>query len=283
MKSLIILSSIFFSSSILAKCNTGAIGVYHQTGFGISFGGGGSSVGYHDKDTTNVPLSINGEMACFKRTNKLVIKGESKKDGSEKNKMVISPMKVDFENIPEPHVRQYIFVEKNANPLLRKFHQMSFICAGEMPLSIDATSDQIIKILANKDSAEVKVSHVFATGAAAENLKKANFTLATQPTFEFFKNLYKDKTAKEMATQDCCNDVRIPSILSDTSIRSLAGVERTIASSFTTMGAEVPNGCSADFIKSMNNYLLENYETNESLKDYSISKKWFSSDLVFEW
>lgn len=45
----------------------------------------------------------------------------------------------------------------------------------------------------------------------------------------------------------------------------------------------VPNGCSNDFATSMKNYQLENYEANDSLKDYKVKKKWFSDDLVFEW
>lgn len=283
MKTLFIISSILFSNTLLAKCNTRAIGVIHESGFGISFGGGGSSAGSFDKNVTNVPLTINGELACFKKTSKFDIKGESKKDGEQKNKMVITPMKLEYENIPNPHFRQYIFIENDSNPLLRKIHQMSFVCTGEIPLSIEATSDHVLKVLSDTSSASVNVSHVFATGAAADNLKRANFKLSTQPTFDFFGKIYKDKTAKEVAAMDCCNDVRVPSILNSTSINSLAGVERSIASNFTTMGAEVPNGCSADFIKTMNNYLLENYKENESLKDYKISEKWFSSDLVFEW
>lgn len=284
MKTLFVLSSLLLSTQSWAKCNTKAIGVIHQSGFGISFGGGGGKVGYYDKDTTNVPLSINGELACYKRTKKLDIKGETKKDGTQKNQMVLSPMKVDFENVPNPNFRQYIFVEQNADPMLRKFHQMNFVCAGEIPLSVDGTSDQIIKVLSDKPtSGEVNVTHVFATGAAAENLRKAHFKYSTQPTFDFFSTLYKEKTTKEKATEDCCNDVRIPSILSDSSIRSLAGVERSIASGFTTMGGEIPNGCSADFSKTMSNYLIENYKQNESLKDYNVSTKWFSDDLVFEW
>jgi hypothetical protein len=283
MKTLFIISSILFSNILLAKCNTRAIGVIHESGFGISFGGGGSSSGSFDKNVTNVPLTINGELACFKKTSKFDIKAESKKDSEQKNKMVITPMKLEYENIPNPHFRQYFFIENNANPLLRKIHQMSFVCTGEIPLSIEATSDNVLKVLSDNSSASVSVSHVFATGAAADNLKRANFKFSTQPTFDFFGKLYKDKSSKEIAANDCCNDVRIPSILNSTSINSLAGVERSIASNFTTMGAEVPNGCSADFIKTMNSYLLENYKNNESLKDYKISEKWFSNDLVIEW
>lgn len=284
MKKLFLISALLCSTPIWAKCNTGVIGVYHQTGFGISIGSGGSKMGFYDKDTTNVPLSINNELACYKRTSKFSVKSESKKNEQETNKIIITPLKVEYENIPSPHHREYVFVEQNANPLLRKFHTISFICTGEIPLSVEGKSDHVLKIIAESNKAEVSISHVFATGAAADNIHKNNAKkLVMQESFDFFKNLYNTKTLKEVVTnQECCQDIRVPSILSHTSISALTDVERKIASEFTTLGSEVPNGCSTDFIKTMQPYLLENYEQNESLKDYKIQKKWFSNDLVLE-
>lgn len=272
-------------TSAHAKCNSNAIGYRHETGFGISFGGGSSSAGFYDKNTVNVPLSINGEQACFKKVNAFKMKSEKKKDKAEKNSIVITPMKTEFEKIPNAHQKQYIFVEKNSTDLLTKFHVMSFICAGEIPLSIEATSDSVLKINTQHDQASMKVTHVFATGAAAENLNKANKgKTANAETFDFFSKIYMEKSQKELAVdQACCSDFKIPSIISDTSIHAFSGVERAIASSFTTMAANVPNGCSNAFAESMKNYQLENYESNDSLKDYKVKKKWFSDDLVFEW
>lgn len=286
MKTLLILF-IFssFASLAEAKCNTKAIGYYNQSGFGISFGGGGSSAGYYDKNTINVPLSINGEQACFKKVNAFKMKSEKKKDKAEENSIVITPMKTEFEKIPSAHQKQYIFVEKNPSKLLTKFHVMSFICAGEIPLSIEATSDTVLKIHTQADSVDIKVAHVFATGAAAENLNKGNKgNTASRETFDFFSKLYMEKSQKELsADKPCCTEYKVPSIISDTSIHALSGVERAIASSFTTMASNVPNGCSNDFATSMKNYQLENYEANDSLQDYKVKKKWFSDDLVFEW
>lgn len=272
-------------SQAFAKCNTNAIGYRNESGFGISFGGRSSSAGFYDKNTVNVPLSINGEQACFKKVNAFKMKSEKKKDKAEKNSIVITPMKTEFEKIPNAHQKQYIFVEKNPSELLTKFHVMSFICAGEVPLSIEATSDTVLKINMQPDSADVRVTHVFATGAAAENLNKGNKgKTANSETFDFFSKLYMEKSQKELSVdQDCCRDYKVPSIISDTSIHAFSGVERAIASSFTTMASNVPNGCSNAFAQSMKNYQLENFETNESLKDYKVKKKWFSDDLVFEW
>lgn len=282
MKKLLFFLLFTASNPLWSKCNTGHIGVYHESGFGISFGGGSSSAGFYDKDTTNVPLSINNQPACFKKTSKYSMKGEIKKDHQTENKIIISPLKVEFENVPSAHVRQYLFIEKNINPLLRKVHQLNFICAGGIPLSIEGGSDFVISILGKTDTPSVNVTHVFAMGTAAENLKPYH-SPSTRDSFEFFKKLYQNKTLKEISSgEDCCHDIKVPSILSDTSIHSLAGVERKLASSFTTMGAEVPNGCSEDFIKSMEPYLLENFEKNESLEGIKIKKKWFSEDLILE-
>ncbi len=266
-----------------AKCNTKAIGYYNQTGFGISFGGGSSSAGYYDKNTVNVPLTINGEQACFKKSTAFSMKSEQKKDKPEENNIVISPMKTEFENIPSPHQKQYIFVEKNQSRLLTKFHVMTFVCSGEIPVSVEATSDSVYKIQVQTNSPSVEVSHVFATGAAAENLRKR--TPSTNETFEFFTKLYKEKTTKELSRElPCCTDYHAPSIISDTSVKALTGVERAIASSFTTMAENVPNGCSNAFSDSMKKYQLENYAENDSLKDVKVKKKsWFSDDLLFEW
>ena len=267
-----------------AKCNTQAIGVVHERGFGISFGGGRESAGYQDKNTVNVPITINGQQACFKKSSAFSMKSETKDKKSE-NSIVIKPMKAEFENIPSPHQKQYIFVEKNPIKKLTKFHTMSFICAGEIPLSIDSVSDSVMEIELKTNQVQMNVTSVFATGAAADNLNRGrNKRTYSQETFDFFTKLYKEKTNLEMdQALPCCSDHKVPSIISDTSIRALAGVERAIASTFTTMATDVPNGCSNSFVETMKNYQLENYKTNESLKDYKVKKKFLSDELVFEW
>ena len=240
-------------SEAFAKCNSEAIGYRKETGFGISFGGGSSSAGFYDKNTVNVPVSVNGEQACFKKVNAFAMKSEKKKDKAEENNIVITPMKAEFEKIPSPHLKQYIFVEKNPQRLLTKFHVMSFVCSGEIPLSIEALSDSVLKIKMQSDKVEVNVNHIFATGAAADNINKANKgKMSSSETFDFFSKLYMEKSQKELAVdQACCSDFKIPSIISDTSIHAFSGIERAIASSFTTMATNVPNGCSNAFAETM--------------------------------
>lgn len=286
--SIITFASLLLSTQSFAKskCMTDAIAIYKETGFGISFGGGNSGASFGETSYVNVPLSINGEQACFAKKTAFQMKSESKKDKADKNKIIVTPMVTDFENVPDGHQKQYVFVEKDANDLLTKFHVMSFICAGEIPLSVEATSDSVFKIMTDGQNVSMKASTVFATGIAAKNIyKNMGEKTSAQPTFDFFNKIYLEKTHKELVEgMPCCTDYRVPSILTDTSIKSLTNVERAITSSFTTMHSKVPNGCSKDFVETMKNYQLENYSANESLKDYKIKKKgWFSDDLVFEW
>lgn len=287
MKKIILCSSLLLISSYThAKCNTMAIGVYKETGFGLSFGGGKSSAGFYDKHNVNVPLSIDGRQACFREVTAFKMKSEKKGNKPMQSSISITPMKTEFENVPSPHQKQYIFVEKNeADRNLTKFHVLSYVCSGELPLSIAAVSDSVQDLENKKDDVEVKISTVFATGVAAANLKDYLSSKASSiDTYNFFTKLYKEKTIKEIDNYTpCCGPVKVPSILTGTSINALAGVERKIASTFTTMTDSVPNGCSSEFAETMKEYQLENYSSNESLKGYKVKKGWISSDIKFEW
>ncbi|MGZ3806530.1 MAG: hypothetical protein ACXVCE_00485 [Bacteriovorax sp.] len=267
--------------TIQAACDTDAIIYKHETGMGISFGSGGVKSNYDEGMSVNVPLSINGEAACFRKKSQFSLKAENTKD-IDKGKIIIAPMQLDFENVPNPSAKQYLYVEKNEDKTKVKFHTMSFVCTGEIPLSIEATSDSYSKIFKDSQNATISYTTVFATGAAADNLNAGRRALSSQGTFDFFAKLYKEKTQRELDV-NLSYGQKTPSIISDTSINAMAGIERDIVSSFTTMGARVPNGCSKDFSTAMEQYLLENYEQNDSLKDYKIKTKWFSDDLVFSW
>ncbi len=263
-----------------ARCNSNAIGVIHQSGFGISFGGGESSAGSYDKNTINVPLTIDGKQACFKK--KTSYKIESK----EKNKMVISPMELDFENIPAPHFKQYIFVQKKPDSLQTKIITMNFVCSGEIPLSTEAMTNSLFSIKASQEM-EVNTSSTFASGVAAQNLGyRYKLNDQNNEALSFFAELYqakKKKTEEELAIKPDCTEVSIPSLISQSNTEILGAVKKGITSEFSTLPKDAPNGCSQEFSNEMKNYLFENYVDNESLKDFKIKKKWFSKDLIFEW
>lgn len=255
-----------------AKCNTEAIEYINSSGFSISFGSGNSSKA-GSIESVNVPMTIDGKAACYRKTSKFEIKDEQKK-GETEMQISVSPLKVEFENIPSPHVKQYLFIEKNPeNPFYTKFHTMSFICSGDIPLSVEATSDRYLDVMVKSNQAEVKVTHFFATGQAAENLNKTKKGSSNnQATFDFYSKLYQEKTQRELEDAPKC-EYNIPSIISETSIQVLTNVHREIASNYTTMGAKVVNGCTKDFSESMKNYLYENYKDNETLSSFKVKKK----------
>ena len=277
------LSTFFFLATIdaFAACNTGAIVYKRESGFSLSFGTGSSKTEAGDATSINVPLTINNQQACFRKKSAFTLKAENSKD-IDKGTIRISPLNVEFENVPDPSTKQYLFVEKSADRMQTKFHLMSFICTGEIPLSVEAVSDSYSKLISSSNSVNVNFHQVFATGRAADIISQNGMVISSQETFDFFGKVYKDQTQKELDIPPCCGQ-KVPSILSDLSINALSGVERKIASSFTTLGARVPNGCSKEFSSAMSNYLLDNYEKNDSLKDYKVKKIWFSNDLSFEW
>ncbi len=154
MQKLVFLISTFSVFHLYAKCNTDAIIYKKETGFGISFGGNSKS-NFEESSSINVPLSINNEPACFKKKSNLKIYTETKDDFSS-GKFVVTPTSVEFENVPDAHTKQYVFIEKIAAPYQLKFYTMNFICSGEMPLSIEAATDNYLEIdLKSKASARI--------------------------------------------------------------------------------------------------------------------------------
>lgn len=244
----------------------------NESGFSISFGGGSSSKA-GQKETINVPMTIDGQPACYKKTSKFEINNEAtEKENSMQ--LSVSPIKVEFENIPDAHVKQYLFIEKDEkNPFYTKFHTMSFICSGDIPLSVEAGSDRYIDVVTKSNRPEVRETTFFATGAAAENLNRRKKGLSNnQETFNFYSKMYKNKTQRELEDAPKC-EYNIPSILTETTIQVMTNVHREIATNYTTLGAKVVNGCTKDFSESMKNYLFENYKQNETLSSFKVKKK----------
>lgn len=277
MKLLLPLIALSLSPIIHAKCNTGAIIMKRESGFGISLSGGGISSSSSNEESINVPFSLNNEPACFVKKSKFEVKTESSKDAASE-KITISPLKVEFENVPDAKVRQYIFAEKGKDKLSTKFYSMSFVCAGELPLSIEGYADSYLDLKIKSTTVEMNTSMTFATGAAADNLKRNKVNTNSNEAFKFFTQKF------QMNTKDfnCC-EAKLPSIFSESSVSAISGIERTVVNSFYTIGNEIPNGCSQNYAEKMQNYLVENYEKNDSLNSFKVSKKWFKDDIVLEW
>lgn len=252
-----------------------------SSGFGISFGGFENSSS-DSSFTYNVPLGINGRDACFHKKGSLEVNIEEDKKRM-KGEITIKPAKVEFENVPEGVVKEYFFAHKEENVLETKFYTMSFVCSGEIPLSIEASSDSYLdlKQRGSLKKGTVSVSSTFATGAAARTLRVKEEDPSARKALDFFAKKYNFENEKPADTV-CC-EYEIPSILSSTSINSMTGVARTITSKFTTMGDNVPNGCASDFSKKMEKYLIQNYKKNDSLTGFEVSKKRFKGEIVLKW
>jgi hypothetical protein len=237
------------SPAILASCDDQNIIYRSETSIGISIGKKGTGSSFGENQSINVPLSINGLSGCYKKVNAFQLKANDSSKGVSKGKITITPLEVEFDNIPNPSAKQYIFVEKNANKLQTKFHTLSFICSGELPLSIESTSDSYQKIIAKSQS--VNYTQIIAIGAAAKNFGTNNQSYS-QDTFNFFLNLYQQKTGKTLAPTTPSFNHNIPDIISETSIHALSNVDRKITSSFLSNSTNIPNGCSKEFSDSMN-------------------------------
>lgn len=254
-----------------ADCDSGAIVMKRETGFSISIGSK-NQTSNSSSLSMNVPLTVNGKSACYRSQNSFELQTEEI-DSKNKFKLTIKPSKVDFENVPEPHTKEYFYIETNPEiPQLTKIHHMTFICSGEIPLSVEANSQTHLELLMKQN--EISVSHhmVFATGIAAQNLNRNRKENLNQETFSFFKKLYEQGTHEALEDAPKCEN-NIPSIISSTSINSLSNIHQQIAQSYTTMKTDVINGCAKNFSNKMKDYLIQNISKNESIGGFKLKKK----------
>lgn len=258
-----------------ARCNGGAIIMEHKTGFGIT----GASSNSSDQQSINVPIGNGG---CFKKKTNFALKVEDNGKKSE-GKVVISPMSVEFTDVPAAHFKQYLYVERNPDISKVRFHTMAFICSGNIPLSIEAHSDMYAKIKQNSNQgSSFEINTVFATGKAAENLRKQNPVKSSQPTFDVFLSLFRQKTNRDL--EDMPQKSRnVPNMIMASTIDSMGEIERQITDGFTTMGSRVINGCSQTFTETMAPYLIENFRSNPSLSTFKVNKKLMSNTITIEW
>src|SRR3989344_9144472 len=119
-----------------SKCNTGAIVYGRSTSIGLSLGGNDSSSGYESGMTMNIPLSINGKAACYKQKGKLSVETKKIEEG-EAVEYELTPLRVEFENVPEGRLFQYLHVNHDIAGSASKVSMISFVCSGETPIGGD--------------------------------------------------------------------------------------------------------------------------------------------------
>ncbi len=251
MKRFSLISALFISLSVQASCQNDQIGYVRESGFSLSIGGKGSQSSYNEKKTVNMPVFIQGRPACYKQKGEMALEFKSNKK-NESVKLEISPLQVEFENVPDARVLQYLDVEgRSASEL--KIHLLTFICSGEIPLGQESYSDTLNGIRFTRNSVNVSTQSVFATGAAARNLQRVP---KRNPTIEHFSRLYSLRNPERLPLMENRANVFIPTLIASNSIASTSPVERRIYSDFVSRGLGNLNGCSEDFRITMESSLI---------------------------
>lgn len=257
MRIFILLSFLAFSLSAFARCDQSALVIRRGTSIGFSTGSRGNS-NFNQNLTVNIPMQFNGRSACYHQQSSLGVTTKRVRRGHSVE-YEITPMRASFENVPDAHHQQYLFMEYGSDGKASKVYMMSFLCSGETPLGSETFSD-FLSLIPDGSRSSVQVSTVFATGAAARNLQQDRPDDRARPVYEKFHSLYRNLQGEE-SSSDCaaCRDrVFIPSVIATTSINSYSDIDRNLYASFYSRTQSSLNGCAADFRERMQAYRIEN-------------------------
>lgn len=263
-----------------SKCNTGAIVYGRSTSIGLTFGDNSSS-GYESGVTMNIPLSINGKAACYKQKGQLSVQTKEIEEG-EAVEYELTPLMVEFENVPEGRLFQYLHVNHDVTGRASNVSMISFVCSGETPIGGDAFSDSLKKIASN--SASLNVQTYFATGMAAEALERQNLRekMAKLPAYETFMDLFL-KRVDEIDEVIQNSTISIPAVITGQTMNSVTSVERNLYSHYYSKTGSEINGCSKQFRETMKDYLFENVVKTNPYPGITFKKKMFSKKYKMKW
>tara|TARA_R110000868_G_scaffold143075_22_gene360840 strand:- start:3167 stop:3967 length:801 start_codon:yes stop_codon:yes gene_type:complete len=160
MKSLIALSLLCVSSAAFA-CNTGAVMITRETGFGFNSNGNHNGGVTH---TVNIPVTVAGKRGCWEQKGALSF---DVKD--DENQVSILIPKAKFKKIPDARLMSYVMVSKIGDGL--DLEVATIACAGQSVLSIEAFEGNVQQARVLQEIS-VSASTVFATGAAAANIAR---------------------------------------------------------------------------------------------------------------
>lgn len=158
MKKYCLLVLALFSQVTLA-CNSGAIIISRETGFGFSSSGTHNS---NINQNVNVPVFVDGKSGCWEQRGGLGFNVEEKK-----REMSITVPKAKFKNIPNARIDSYAVIERHENNLYASI--ATFVCSGESVLSVEAFEGSVMEAKALQ-RISTRSSTVLATGTAASHL-----------------------------------------------------------------------------------------------------------------
>ncbi len=178
----------------------------------------------------------------------------------------ISTLDVEFNNLFDPSVQQYLNVLYDQDSRPTHIQIVSFICSGQLPISADALS---IKLHQTDESPSLENDDLFiATGQPGEDIQLNQTKKNNSKIYDHFLNLVEER-ATEMKLSSFEPEIFIPHTL----LGSLEKDERKILSSFLNSTSSSVNGCTYEFGILMSPNKLEIQDSKKMFKGIEISKK----------
>jgi hypothetical protein len=223
-----------------------------------------------------VELTFSDKKSSYEVKNQLGVAGRYS-DHSH-GSVEVSTLSVDFQNVPDARVNQYLNViyDEDSNPSLIQI--ASFICSGQLPIGAEAIS---IKLHKKKDDyQDNETDEVFiATGQAGEDIQVNQTKKNKSKIFDSFLNLLEGK-ALENQFRSFDPEVYIPLLLSG----SLDDQERKILSVFLNETSSSVNGCTYEFGTLMSSFQIDKLEKNQIFRGIEVKRKIPStSRYILKW
>ncbi|MGZ3842661.1 MAG: hypothetical protein ACXVCA_11280, partial [Bdellovibrio sp.] len=164
----------------------------------------------------------------------------------------------DYEDIEDFHADTYVQIENQSDPFKSQVKLTTFVCAGEAVLSVHTFSNAITDI-ANAFNRQQNFASIFATGAAARNLRHAfqSISLLSGDTDNFFVKEYLLRThfnGKAESLQQKL--VSVPEVLLYSNMHTQMVNQSSLYQ--TTYVNKI--GCTKEFANVMSQYNLENLQ-----------------------
>lgn len=235
-----------------------------------------SEIRSHESVEIELPIYFYDHKSSYKLKNKLGIAGRF--SDSVFGSVEISTLSVEFQNVPDPSVRQYLNVIYDENSQPSHVQIASFICSGELPLGADALSIKLHKLKdknLENESEEVFIS----SGLAGEDIQINQTKKNKSKIFDTFLSLVESK-GLEMGINHFEPDIFVPNLL----MTIVDSDERKMLTSFFNMTSSSVNGCTTEFGILMSSYKLDNLDKKKLFKEIEVSKKIpTSSQYIIKW
>ena len=221
----------------------------------------------------NLPFYFSDKKSGYEIKNQLGVAGRYSDhiNGS----VEVSTLSVDFQNLPDARVNQYLNViyDEDSNPGLIQI--ASFVCSGQLPLGADAIS---IKLHKKKDDYQDNgTDEIFiATGQAGEDIQVNQTKKNKSKIFDTFLSLAEEE-ALENQIRSLDTEFYIPLLLSG----PLEDQERKILSAFLNETSSSVNGCNDEFGTLMNSYKIDKLEKKQIFKGIEVIRKIPSTSRYF--